>query len=99
MLIHYPVQKFCTMNHSTFNNVLLHESKYLNSLFTSVPVIAGQQDISNEINVTVLFPDSETITPMQGTFANQDEFRKFLFENQNRRVDHAFHSKPSMNRT
>ena len=50
----------------------------------------GQQNISNEINVTVLFPDGDNIQETNGGFKNQEEFKKFLLANGQERVNHTF---------
>ena len=58
----------------------------------------GQQDISNELNVTVLFPDSNGVHPTNGLFASQEEFRKFMFENDLQRMKATFYTKPTPKR-
>ena len=58
----------------------------------------GQVDIQNELNVTVLFPDSNGVQPTNGLFESQEEFRKFMFENDLQRMKATFYTKPTANR-
>ena len=59
---------------------------------------AGANHVSNEVNVTVLFPDNSGDINTSGGFKTQDEFREFLFKNPGARVKHAFHTRPTGNR-
>ena len=54
--------------------------------------------MENEVNVTVLFPDNGDEMPAHGCFESHEAFRKFIFDNQNSRIQHAFHSRPTQNR-
>jgi len=52
-------------------------------------------DIENQMNVTVVFPDSSLPEPTDGGFSNQEEFRQFVTKNQKRaQWDSALHSRP-----
>ena len=52
-------------------------------------------DIENQINMTVVFPDTTTLPePTNGSFANQEEFRKFVTENQNGHWNSELHYRP-----
>ena len=47
------------------------------------------------MNVTVVFPDTSLPTPTNGGFANQDEFRRFVTENQKSgQWNSALHARP-----
>ena len=56
-------------------------------------------NISNEMNITVLFPDKTDNIPTSGSFQNQEEFRKFLLQNPGKRVRHALHTRPKGTRS
>ena len=55
-------------------------------------------NISNEINVTVFFPENDTTSTPNSMFKSQDDFRKFLLEHTNARVENILQSKPTQNR-
>ena len=55
--------------------------------------------IENEINVTVVFPDSELPTNLNGGFQSQQEFRDYVLErHQDGNWDASIHSRPSATR-
>ena len=56
-------------------------------------------DIENQMSITVVFPDSSLPEPTNGGFASQDEFRKFVTENQkNGQWNSALHARPMAER-
>ena len=55
-------------------------------------------DIENQFNVTILFPDHSVSTENKGGFKSQDEFRNFLIDHTNARVEHQFHTRPTRER-
>lgn len=52
-------------------------------------------EIENEINITVVFPDSETPTTTNGGFDTQDEFRDFLVKHNNGKWNAFIQAKPT----
>ena len=56
--------------------------------------VSENVDIENQINMTVVFPDTTLPDPTNGGFANQEEFRKFVTENQNGHWNSELHSRP-----
>lgn len=54
--------------------------------------------IENEINLTVLFPDNESVNEHTGGFSSTEEFRRFLSSQPNQRTEYIFFSRPTKNR-
>ena len=56
-------------------------------------------DIENHINMTVVFPDSSLPEPTSGGFSSQEEFRKFVIQNQKEgQWNSALHARPEADR-
>lgn len=52
-------------------------------------------DIENQMNVTVVFPDSSLPEPTNGGFSDQEEFRQFVMKNQkDGQWNSALHCRP-----
>ena len=78
----------------------IHTPVSLLLLFGSVERQDSNAEISNEVNIVVLFPDKNTSDDDMGKgfFRTQDEFRKFLLENDHQRTSHVFYTRPTENR-
>jgi hypothetical protein len=46
------------------------------------------------VNITCVFPDATRPTPTNGGFANQEEFRQFVTNNQDGTWDSELHTRP-----
>ena len=85
---HYSVFKGDDSAISTYHHVL-------------ASVIQGSRDTikENEINVTVVFPDSALPTNTNGGFTTQAEFRNYVLEkHEDGKWDTTIHARPSSNR-
>jgi hypothetical protein len=51
-------------------------------------------DIENQLNMTVLFPDSTLPQPTNGGFNTQEEFRSFVMNSQNGKWNSVLHARP-----
>ena len=65
---------------------------------TVIEQTTGIAEIENQINITVVFPDSSLPTPTNGGFATQEEFRKFVIEHQNGKWESEFTAKHTSDR-
>ena len=54
--------------------------------------------IENEINLTVLFPDKDSVNEQTGGFATTEAFRDFLCSRTNQRTEHIFFTRPTKDR-
>ena len=66
-------------------------------LLTPIRTILEDENVQveNETNVTVIFPDSSLPQSTRGAFSNQEEFRKFITQNQEGSWDSQLHARPS----
>jgi hypothetical protein len=60
----------------------------------SVYVESVNVDIENQINMTVVFPDSALPQPTNGGFESQEEFRTFVTSSQTGKWNSALHARP-----
>ena len=65
---------------------------------TVIEQTTGIAEIENQINITVVFPDSLLPTPTNGGFATQEQFRKFVIEHQNGKWESEFIAKHTSDR-
>ena len=65
---------------------------------TVIESTTGATEIENQMNVTVVFPDSSLPSPTNGGFNNQEEFRKFILEHQNGKWKTEFTARPTSER-
>jgi hypothetical protein len=54
--------------------------------------------LENQLNITVVFPDSTLPSPTNGGFQTQEEFRQFVMEHQNGKWKTEFTSRPTSER-
>ena len=54
--------------------------------------------VENQVNITVVFPDSSLPSPTNGGFKNQEEFRKYILEHQNGKWETELITKPTSER-
>jgi hypothetical protein len=69
-----------------------------NMSLCSVYTASENVDIENQMNVTVVFPDSSLPEPTNGSFKTQEEFRAFVMEAQKGRWSSELHSRPTADR-